>query len=126
MRPSATKRRSCWTASVVGTDELFDFVGQSLSTRSTLAGHWTPFRSAKQRILYRSPTARAGPLPSSASLVAPRAKPAEDANFKLDVRSMRREAEGALHELIEGELARRAGFDLTKGRPPHFRMSARL
>jgi hypothetical protein len=43
--------------------------------------------------------------------IMPRLPPEAAGDFAL-VRALRREAEGALHELLELELARRAGIDL--------------
>jgi 1-acyl-sn-glycerol-3-phosphate acyltransferase len=95
----------------VGTDELFDFVGN-------------PYQRGRR---WLGPRARGLPIPLPKRIlpiphrvqmkflfgepIPPRGGPNEDSNFEL-VRGMRREVEGALHELIEGELARRAEIDL--------------
>ena len=93
----------------VGTDELFDFFGDPyLRGKRWLGRRGIPIPLPK-RIL---------PIPHRVEIrflfgepIPPRVEPAEDSNIKL-VRSMRREVEGALHELIEIELAKRAGIDL--------------
>jgi 1-acyl-sn-glycerol-3-phosphate acyltransferase len=94
----------------VGTDELFDFVGNPYMRGARWLGRRDMPVPLPSRIL---------PIPHRVSMrfvlgesIAPRGAPQDQENFAL-VRSVRREVEGALHELIEAELARRLGMDLT-------------
>ncbi|MFT3924163.1 MAG: lysophospholipid acyltransferase family protein [Myxococcales bacterium] len=93
----------------IGTDELFDFVGDAYSRGSRwlrrggipipLPARILPIpRLVRMRFVFGEP-------------IAPRGEAASVHEFPL-VRAMRREVEGALHELIELELARRLGVDL--------------
>ncbi|MFT3922440.1 MAG: lysophospholipid acyltransferase family protein [Myxococcales bacterium] len=93
----------------VGTDELFDFVGDPYARGRRWLGRGGFPIPLPKRIL---------PIPHRVQVhfvfgeaIAPRATPTQQSDFKL-VRAMRREVEGALHELIEMELAKRAGIDL--------------
>ncbi len=93
----------------IGTDELFDFMGNAYERGSRWIGRKAFPIPLPARIL---------PIPH---LVRPRfafgepvrlaAEPEAAADFEV-VRRLRREVEGALHELIEKELAERAGIDL--------------
>ncbi len=93
----------------IGTDELFDFVGNAYDRGARWIG---------QRAFPIPLPARILPIPH---LVRPRfafgepvalaAEPEAQGDFQV-VRRLRREVEGALHELIERELAKRAGIDL--------------
>jgi 1-acyl-sn-glycerol-3-phosphate acyltransferase len=93
----------------IGADDLFDFVGNAYRRGERLlrrSGIPVPLPS---RIL---------PIPHLVPLkfvigepVAPSAPP-EMASDEATVRRLRHEIEGALHELIEAELARRAGVEL--------------
>jgi len=92
----------------VGTDELFDFVGDPYRRGRRWLGRGGIPIPLPKRVL---------PIPHRVRVhfvfgepVMPRATPEQDEDFAL-VRSTRREVEGALHELIEAELARRAGLD---------------
>ncbi len=92
----------------VGTDELFDFVGDAYQRGLRWTGGRIPV-PLPRRIL---------PVPHLASLRfvvgAPIVAPADvraDGDHASLVR-FRREVAGALHELIDNELARRAGIDL--------------
>lgn len=88
----------------LGADDLFDLIGN-------------PYRRAK-RLHLGFPLPRPSHLIPIPHLVKLRFIVGEpilargDADDPVALRSVRREIEGALHELIEGELARRAGFDL--------------
>ncbi len=93
----------------IGADDLFDFVGNAYRRGEVLlrrSGIPVPLPS---RIL---------PIPHFVKLsfefgapIPPRARP-EEADDPDVLRRVRHEVEGALHELIENELARRAGIDL--------------
>jgi hypothetical protein len=97
----------------IGADDLFDFVGNA-------------FRRG-ERWLRRSGIpiplpARILPIPHLVKLrfvigepIPCRFRP-EEANDAAAVRSLRHEVEGALHELIEAELAARVGIELEHGR----------
>jgi 1-acyl-sn-glycerol-3-phosphate acyltransferase len=91
----------------IGTDELFDFVGDAYDRGRRWTGRRIPI--PVPRPLF--------PLPRRTSLRfvigEPITPPPLDAIDDLVVlRRFRREIAGALHELIENELARRAGIDL--------------
>jgi 1-acyl-sn-glycerol-3-phosphate acyltransferase len=97
----------------VGTDELFDFVGNPYARGARWLGRSDIPVPLPSRIL---------PIPHKVQMrfvfgepIQPRARPEDAANFEV-VRSVRREVEGALHELIELELAKRAGIDLDPAR----------
>jgi len=93
----------------IGSDDLFDFIGN-------------PFQRGR-RWFGRSDLpiplpARLLPIPHRVSLrfligepILPGLPPEAESQME-PVRRLRREVEGALHELIESELARRAGIDL--------------
>jgi 1-acyl-sn-glycerol-3-phosphate acyltransferase len=93
----------------IGADDIFDFVGNAYRRGERLlrrTGIPVPLPS---RIL---------PIPHLVPLrfvfgepIAPSATP-EQIDDPLVVRRLRREVEGALHEILETELARRAGFDV--------------
>jgi 1-acyl-sn-glycerol-3-phosphate acyltransferase len=93
----------------IGADDLFDFVGNAYRRGERLlrrSGIPIPLPS---RIL---------PIPHLVRLrfvfgepILPRV-PADQADDAVAVRGLRREVEGALHEIIETELARRAGFEV--------------
>jgi 1-acyl-sn-glycerol-3-phosphate acyltransferase len=90
----------------VGADELFDFVGSAYERGE----RWTHRRGLPIPL-----PSRLVPIPHRVSLsfhfgqpIAPIA-PADRANDATTTRRMRWEVEGALHELIDVELARRAG-----------------
>jgi 1-acyl-sn-glycerol-3-phosphate acyltransferase len=92
-----------------GTDELFDFVGNA---------HDRGRRWFGPRSLPIPLPARLLPIPhlvtphfTIGEPVTSEHPPAAAEDFKV-VRRLRREVEGALHELIENELARRAGIPL--------------
>jgi 1-acyl-sn-glycerol-3-phosphate acyltransferase len=91
----------------IGADDLFDFVGNA-------------YRRG-ERLLRRSgiPLPLPLPIPHRVHLryvfgepIRPSAPP-EKADDYVAQRRFRREVEGALHEIIETELARRVGIDLT-------------
>lgn len=91
----------------IGTDELFDFVGNAYARGERWLG--------RPGIPIPLP-ARVLPIPHRVQVrflvgepIYPRASP-EQAGEADAQRSLRREVEGALHELIEEELARRAGL----------------
>lgn len=93
----------------VGTDELFDFVGNPYVRGARWLGRRGIPIPLPSRIL---------PIPHRVHTrllfgesIAPRGRAEDEHNFGL-VRSMRREVEGALHEMIEVELAKRLGIDL--------------
>ncbi len=93
----------------IGADDLFDFVGNAYRR-----GEWLLRRTGIPVPL----PSRILPVPHLVRLsfvlgepVAPSAPP-EMANDGATARRLRHEIEGALHELIEGELARRAGIEL--------------
>jgi 1-acyl-sn-glycerol-3-phosphate acyltransferase len=93
----------------VGTDELFDFVGNPYRRGARWLGRRDIPVPLPSRIL---------PIPHRVQMrflfgepITPRVTPEAADNFEL-VRALRREVEGALHELLELELARRAGIDL--------------
>jgi hypothetical protein len=88
----------------VGSDELFDFVGDAYARgRRWLRteGIPIPFPSRVLPIPHRVPLRYLIGEPISTDGIEP-----DDVN---SVHRLRREVEGALHELIEGELARRSG-----------------
>jgi 1-acyl-sn-glycerol-3-phosphate acyltransferase len=92
----------------VGTDELFDFVGNAYERGSRWFGRAIPI-PLPRRLLPIPRRVRIGfvlgePVFSDV--------PPEAAADLSVVRRVRREVEGALHELIEDELARRAGIPL--------------
>lgn len=94
----------------IGSDDLFDFVGNPYQRGRRWLG----------RLDFPIPLpARLLPIPHRVSLrfvvgePIPPTVPAEEAEKMEPVRRLRREVEGALHELIENELARRAGIDLS-------------
>jgi 1-acyl-sn-glycerol-3-phosphate acyltransferase len=92
----------------IGADDMFDLVGDA-------------YRRG-ERWLHRSGVpvplpSRILPIPHRVHFsfifgeaIAPRARPEEAADFAV-VRRLRHEVEGALHELIDNELARRMGID---------------
>jgi 1-acyl-sn-glycerol-3-phosphate acyltransferase len=92
----------------IGADELFDFVGDAYGRgRRWLRRGNVPI-PLPSRIL---------PIPHRVKLhyvvgkpIRPEVRP-EQAEDPEIVQRLRREVEGALHELIEGELAKRAGVD---------------
>jgi 1-acyl-sn-glycerol-3-phosphate acyltransferase len=93
----------------VGTDELFDFVGDPYARGERWLG--------SRRIPIPLPR-RVLPIPHAVKVrllvgepILPRGG-ADAADDPVVLRSMRREVEGALHELIENELARRAGMPI--------------
>jgi 1-acyl-sn-glycerol-3-phosphate acyltransferase len=89
----------------IGADDIFDIVGNAFERGKRLgfplprpwAGLPIPHR-VKLRYVFGEP-------------IAPRARP-EEADDHDALSSARREIEGALQELIDGELAKRAGFAL--------------
>lgn len=95
-----------------GSDDWFDFVGNAYTRGERwLHGRGIPI-PLPSRIL---------PIPHLQALhfvvgepVLPRVDP-KDADDPVTLRSVRREVEGALHELFEEELARREGIDLGGG-----------
>ncbi len=96
----------------VGTDELFDFVGDAYRRGRRWTGRDLPI-PFPSRVL---------PIPHLAHVTfvvgEPIAPPAAScADDVAAVKRFRREVAGGLHELIENELARRAGIDLG-GDPP--------
>jgi 1-acyl-sn-glycerol-3-phosphate acyltransferase len=91
---------------VIGSDEMYDFVGNAfargrrwLSLRNLPVP--LPTRLLPRRVQISFRIGEAIPCPQGS-----------DAHDFHAVRRLRREAEGALHELIELELARRCGIDL--------------
>lgn len=93
----------------LGTDELFDFVGNAYERGARWFGRAIPV-PLPRRIL---------PIPRRVRIhfaigepVTFEAKPEQAEDLKV-LRRVRREVEGALHELIEDELARRIGLPLT-------------
>lgn len=93
----------------VGADDLFDFVGNAYARGRRWFGSRTLPVPLPSRVL---------PIPHLTSLrfivgepIPPRV-PRECAEEPEALRPLRREVAGALHELIENELARRAGIDL--------------
>lgn len=93
----------------VGADDLFDFVGNAYSRGRRWLG---------QRSLPVPLPSRVLPIPHRTSFrfifgepILPHVGP-EAADDISELRRLRREAAGALHELIENELARRAGIAL--------------
>ena len=91
----------------IGTDELFDFVGNPYKRGKSWLGRDIPVPLPK-RIL---------PIPHRVRIrfLIGEPVPCDDPEAATDlakVRRLRREVEGALHELIEDELARRAGIPL--------------
>jgi 1-acyl-sn-glycerol-3-phosphate acyltransferase len=93
----------------IGADDMFDFVGNAYRRgeswlRRTGIPVPLPSRLLPIPHLVRLSFVFGEPIP-------PRARP-EEANDPEVVRRIRHEVEGALHELIENELARRAGIDL--------------
>jgi 1-acyl-sn-glycerol-3-phosphate acyltransferase len=93
----------------VGTDELFDFVGNSYQR----GRRWFGLRNFPIPL-----PARILPIPHRVHIafrlgepIAPRVPPEAEQDFQ-QVRSLRREVEGALHELIEDELARRLSISM--------------
>lgn len=93
----------------VGTDELFDFVGNAYARGSRWFGRSIPV-PLPRRILPIPHFVRIGFLFGEPIPTGDRPESADDLG---SVRRLRREVEGALHELIEDELARRAGISLT-------------
>jgi 1-acyl-sn-glycerol-3-phosphate acyltransferase len=93
----------------LGTDDLFDFVGNPyVRGRRWLRRRDIPI-PLPSRIL---PIPHLSPIRFSfGEPIHPRGGAADHENAAL-LRSSRREVEGALHELIEVELARRQGIDL--------------
>ena len=92
----------------IGADDLFDFVGNAYRRGERLLRRTGIPIPLPSRIL---------PIPHLVPLRfvfgEPIAPPApEAANDEDVVRRFRREVEGALHELIETELARRVGIEL--------------
>ncbi|MET0339640.1 MAG: lysophospholipid acyltransferase family protein [Polyangiales bacterium] len=111
VRAALRNRAPLLPLAAVGTDEVFDFMGNAF-TRGTrwlnplglplpVPSRLVPFphRMIRARFLLGEP-------------VVPNEGP-EAASDELVVRRLRREVEGGLHELIEAELARRAGIDLS-------------
>lgn len=92
-----------------GGDELFDFVGNPYERGRRWLGRAIPI-PLPSRILPIPHLVR--PHFSFGEAIVPEAGP-EGADDYATVRRLRREVEGALHELIENDLARRAGIDLT-------------
>lgn len=95
----------------VGSDDLFDFVGNAYERGERWLGRPGIPIPLPSRIL---------PIPHRIRLrfrigepILPRFDPKEASNPSA-LRSLRHEAEGALHELLEGELAHRAGIDLSR------------
>jgi len=94
----------------LGFDELFDFMGNAYDR----GGRWLRDR----RIPIPLPS-RLLPIPHRARLrfvigdPIPSRYPPEAATDLASVRSVRREVEGAMHELLEMDLARRVGIDLS-------------
>lgn len=91
----------------IGTDELFDFVGDAYERGKRWTGRRVPI-PLPHRLL---------PVPRRTSLRfvvgEPIVPPPIDAiDDPAVLRCFRREIAGALHELIDNELARRAGIDL--------------
>jgi 1-acyl-sn-glycerol-3-phosphate acyltransferase len=92
----------------IGADDLFDFVGNAYRRGERLLRRTGIPIPLPSRIL---------PIPHLVQLrfafgepISP--PPQKDASDPGAVRRFRNEIEGALHELIEGELARRAGVDV--------------
>src|SRR5690606_32719484 len=92
----------------VGTDELFDFVGDAYARGRRWTRGLVPV-PLPRRIL---------PVPHRASLRFVIGEPitpplaVEGPDERASLERFRREIAGALHELIDNELARRAGIDL--------------
>lgn len=91
----------------IGTDELFEVIGNPLHSGQRWLPPWglplpttKIFRPRRLRTVFSI----GEPIPPPAAELA--------SDVKV-VRRIRREIEGALHELIEDELARRAGIDLS-------------
>lgn len=91
----------------VGTDELFDFVGDAYRRGRRWTGRRfpIPFPSRVLPIPHRTHVTFVVGEPMTPP-------PIEAADDLAAVKRFRREVAGALHELIENELARRAGIDL--------------
>ena len=88
---------------MVGADDVFDLVGDAMSRGRRLGfpiprpAHWLPIpHRVKLKGIFGDP-------------VEIRARP-EEAEDASTLRRVRREVEGALHELLDEELARRAGI----------------
>jgi 1-acyl-sn-glycerol-3-phosphate acyltransferase len=99
----------------VGTDELFDFVGNPYARGRRWLGHGAIPVPLPSRIL---------PIPHRVRMrflfgepIPPRGRQG-DTELQV-VRGLRREVEGALHELIETELARRLGIELHSAKNVH-------
>lgn len=91
----------------VGTDELFDIIGDPLRSGHRWFPRWgvpVPTINLFRPRRIRSHFSIGEPIPPG---------PPEAERDMHVVRRLRREIEGALHELIEDELARRAGIDLS-------------
>lgn len=93
----------------VGADDLFDFVGNAFQRGARWLGRADFLVPLPSRIL---------PIPHLSPLhfmfgepIGPTASP-DQAGDEPTTRRVRREVEGALHELIERELARRAGLNI--------------
>ena len=100
----------------IGADEIFDLVGNAESRGTRWLGAVRRWLDSPHLPLPR--LARVVPLPHRVHLkyvfgepIFPRFSPGHE-NDLLALRSMRHEVEGALHELIEQELAKRVGIDL--------------
>lgn len=93
----------------IGSDDLFDFVGNAYRRGE---------RWLRRGGIPLPLPARVLPIPHLVRLhfvfgepIAPRASP-DQADDVSTLKSIRREAEGALHEILETELARRSGIDI--------------
>jgi 1-acyl-sn-glycerol-3-phosphate acyltransferase len=109
VRAAIRNRTPLVPVACVGADDLFDFVGNPF----TRGARWLGSRAFPIPL-----PACILPIPRRVRLnfvigepVMPDAQPDEAEDLKV-LRRVRREVEGALHELLENELARRAGISL--------------
>ena len=92
----------------VGADEALDFVGNVFER----GARWIGPLGLPLPARFVPPAHRTRFHFALGEPVVPEAGPEAEGDEKV-VRRLRREVEGALHELIEAELARRAGIDLS-------------
>lgn len=92
----------------VGSDELFDLVGNAYERGARWFGRWEIPFPVSARVLPR----RVRSAFRVGEPIEPGAGPEAESDFAY-VRQLRQCIEGALHELIEEELAKRMGIDLT-------------